>query len=45
MSLVDAVQAAGPYPPPNAPQASKKRYSELLSKQLASVVPHKYLTI
>jgi hypothetical protein len=31
MSLVDAVLATGPIPANDAPQAQKKRYSELLS--------------
>lgn len=35
MSLVDAVIAAGLYPPPDAEQQKKKRYSELLSQKLA----------
>ena len=35
MSLVDAVVAVGPPPPPEATQAGKKRYSELLSRHLA----------
>ena len=38
MGLVDAVIAAGPYPAPEATQAQKKRYSELLSKHLAPEV-------
>ncbi|MBN1347754.1 MAG: hypothetical protein JXQ73_34025 [Phycisphaerae bacterium] len=35
MSLADAIVAAGPIPPDTAPRATKKRYSELLSKHLA----------
>lgn len=35
MSLVDAVAATGPLPPGDAAQAKKKRYSELLSGNLA----------
>ena len=35
MSLLDAVVAAGEIPPDSAPQATKKRYSEVLSKHLA----------
>jgi hypothetical protein len=35
MSLIDAVKAAADYPPPEATQAQKKRYSERLSQQLA----------
>jgi hypothetical protein len=38
MSLKDAVVGAGLYPPPDATQAEKKRYSELLSKHLAPEV-------
>ncbi len=38
MALQDAVIAAGTYPSPDASQASKKRYSELLSKHLATEV-------
>lgn len=38
MSLKDAVVGAGQYPPPDATQAQKKRYSELLSKHLAPEV-------
>jgi len=35
MSLLDAVLATGPLPPDSAPQAQKKRYSEVLSGNLA----------
>ena len=38
MSLVDAVTRAGTRPPDTAPQAQKKRYSELLSHHLAEEV-------
>jgi len=38
MALVNAVIATGPYPPADATQAAKKRYSELLSKHLAPEV-------
>lgn len=38
MSLKDAVAGAGLYPPPDATQSQKKRYSELLSKHLAPEV-------
>jgi hypothetical protein len=38
MSLLDAVIATGPIPPDIAPQAVKKRYSEILSKHLAEEV-------
>ncbi|MCK4340631.1 MAG: hypothetical protein KAY37_02765 [Phycisphaerae bacterium] len=38
MSLVDAVKAAGPIPPDETERAAKKRYSELLSKHLATEV-------
>lgn len=35
MSLLDAVIAAGPAPVADTPQAGKKRYSEVLSRNLA----------
>lgn len=35
MSIHRAVQLAGPIPPDNAKQSDKKRYSELLSRELA----------
>ena len=38
MSLIDAVLRAGVYPPADAVQSEKKRYSELLSKHLAPEV-------
>ena len=38
MGLLEAVIAAGQYPSHDATQASKKRYSELLSKHLAPEV-------
>jgi len=38
MSLLDAVTTIGPYPPADAAQAEKKRYSERLSAALAQEV-------
>src|SRR6266700_2728433 len=38
MSLVDAITATGPLPSDTAPQAEKKRYSEILSSHLAREV-------
>ncbi len=38
MPLLDAVKAAGAIPAPDAPQAQKKRYSEMLSAALACEV-------
>jgi hypothetical protein len=35
MSLFDAIVRTGPLPPDTATQAQKKRYSEILSAQLA----------
>jgi hypothetical protein len=40
MSLQDAIVAAGIYPEEDAPQARKKRYSEVLSAALAQEVAH-----
>lgn len=38
MSLLDAIIATGPLPPEGSTQAQKKRYSEILSSQLAREV-------